>query len=55
MTAIYEFKTYLRVPADSEREAREIAEDVADTVSHGDTTLALDKSEPPEVSETDEE
>ncbi|MGN6258316.1 MAG: hypothetical protein ACTHN3_11295 [Solirubrobacterales bacterium] len=46
MTAIYEFTCFLRVPAESTEEADHRAHALADAVSHGEATLALDDSEP---------
>lgn len=46
MTAIYEFTCFLRIPAEGAEEARERARALADAVSHGEATLALDDSEP---------
>lgn len=46
MTAIYEFTCFLRIPAEGAKEARDRARALADAVSHGEATLALDDSEP---------
>jgi hypothetical protein len=54
MTAIYEFTCFLRVPADGAEEARDRARALADAVSHGEATLALDDSEP-SIDESEDE
>ena len=54
MTAIYEFTCFLRIPAERAEEARERARALADAVSHGEATLALDDSEP-SIDESDDE
>lgn len=46
MTAIYEFTCFLRVAAESAEDADSQACELADAVSHGEATLALDDSEP---------
>jgi hypothetical protein len=46
MTAIYEFTCFLRIPAESAEDADSQAHELADAVSHGEATLALDDSEP---------
>lgn len=55
MTAIYEFTAYLRIPAESEAEARRLAREFADVVSQGDVSLALDDSDPSVEVEEDPE
>jgi hypothetical protein len=54
MTAIYEFTCFLRIPAEGAEEARDRARALADAVSHGEATLALDDSEP-SIDESDDE
>lgn len=46
MTPIYEFSAYLRLHANDEEEARQIADGFAAAISRGEGTLALDESSP---------
>lgn len=46
MTAIYEFTCFLRILAEGAEDADHRAHALADAVSHGEATLALDDSEP---------
>lgn len=46
MTPIFKFDASLRLFADDEEDARERARALADAVSRGDATLALDSSAP---------
>ena len=52
---IYEFNASLRIAAEDESQARDRALALADAISHGEATLALDSSTPPLKTETSED